>query len=72
MDNFGGYNKTYGSFAAVIIMLLWLLLTAYIILLGAEINSEMEHQTSYDTTIGDDLPLGERNAYFADRVANHN
>ncbi|MEC8009799.1 MAG: YihY/virulence factor BrkB family protein [Pseudomonadota bacterium] len=71
VDNFGGYNKTYGSFAAVIIMLLWLLLTAYIILLGAEINSEMEHQTSYDTTIGDDLPLGERNAYFADRVANH-
>lgn len=70
VDNFGSYNQTYGSFAAVIIMLLWLLLTAFIVLLGAEINSEMEHQTAEDTTIGENLPLGERNAYYADRVAN--
>jgi len=69
VDNFGSYNKTYGSFAAVIIMLLWLLLTAFTILLGAEVNSEMEHQTAEDTTIGHPRPMGERNAYYADRVA---
>lgn len=68
VDNFGSYNKTYGSFAAVIILLLWLFLTAFIVLLGAEINSELEHQTSIDTTVGNTKPLGERNAYYADNV----
>jgi len=69
VDNFGSYDKTYGSFATVIILMLWFLLTSFIILLGAEINSEMEHQTSTDTTIGDDKPMGQREAYYADRVA---
>jgi len=71
IEHFSSYNQTYGSFAAVIITLLWLLLTAYVILLGAEINSEMEHQTSEDTTVGPDRPMGERNAVFADQVAGH-
>lgn len=69
VKNFGSYGEMYGSLAAVVIMLLWLFLTAFIILLGAEINSEMEHQTSKDTTVGPDRPLGERGGYHADHVA---
>lgn len=69
VNNFGSYDDMYGSFASVIIMLLWLFLTSFIILLGAEINSEMEHQTSKDTTVGPDEPLGERGGYHADHVA---
>ncbi|WP_345374048.1 YihY/virulence factor BrkB family protein [Algivirga pacifica] len=72
VDNFGSYDSTYGSFAAIIILMLWLYLTAYIILLGAEINSEMEHQTYTDTTVGEDKPMGERGAYHADTVPGKN
>lgn len=71
-NNFGNYNETYGSVAAVIILMLWFNLTGYIILLGAEINSELEHQTEKDTTVGEDRPLGQRNAYHADHVAGEN
>lgn len=69
ISNFGNYDKMYGSFAAVIILMLWFFITAYVILLGAEINSEMEHQTRKDTTIGKDRPMGRRGAYHADHVA---
>lgn len=69
VSNFGSYDDLYGSFAAVAILMLWLFLTAFIVLMGAEINSEMEHQTRYDTTIGAEKPMGERNAYHADRCA---
>lgn len=72
VKNFGSYGEMYGSLAAVVIMLLWLFLTAFIILLGAEINSEMEHQTRKDTTVGPDQPLGERGGYHADHVAGKN
>jgi len=48
---------------------LWLFLTAFIVLLGGEINSEMEHQTRKDTTVGPDEPLGQRGGYHADHVA---
>ncbi|MEX2639299.1 MAG: YihY/virulence factor BrkB family protein [Balneolales bacterium] len=68
INNFGNYEATYGSFAAVVILMLWFYLTAFIILLGAEINSEMELQTYADTTTGEDKPLGQRNAYHADHV----
>jgi membrane protein len=66
--NFANYDKTYGSLGAGIILLLWLYLGAYVILLGAELNAEMEHQTARDTTQGPDKPLGERQAYVADTV----
>ncbi len=69
VSNFGSYDDLYGSFAAVAILMLWLFLTAFIVLMGAEINSEMEHQTRYDTTIGQERPMGERNAHHADRCA---
>lgn len=69
ISNFANYDKIYGSFAAVIVLMLWFFITAYVILLGAEINSEMEHQTRKDTTIGKVRPMGQRNAYHADHVA---
>lgn len=64
--NFGSYEKTYGSMGAVIILLLWFYLTAYIILLGGEFNAELEHQTREDTTTGRPKPMGSRDAYVAD------
>ncbi len=72
VNNFGNYNETYGPVAAVIILMLWFNLTSFIILLGAEINSELEHQTAKDTTVGRPKPLGERQAYHADHVAGEN
>jgi membrane protein len=62
----GGYSKTYGAVAGIVILLFWLWITAYAILLGAEINAESEQQTVADTTKGPAEPLGERNAVKAD------
>ncbi|HXC38419.1 MAG TPA: YihY/virulence factor BrkB family protein [Burkholderiales bacterium] len=67
-SHFGNYNKTYGSVGAVVILLMWFLLTAYLILVGAEINAEVERQTARDTTDGRPRPLGQRGAYAADTV----
>jgi membrane protein len=69
---FGNYAKTYGSLAAVVVLMLWLLLTAYAILLGAEINAESEQQTARHTTNREPRPLGERNAVKADSVSSDN
>jgi membrane protein len=69
VGSFGKYNQTYGSLGAVVILLLWLYLTAFSILFGAELNSELEHQTAADTTVGTPRPLGERDAVMADTVA---
>ncbi len=66
VDNFSSYSKTYGSLAAVVILLLWLWISFYVILLGAEINAESEAQTVEDTTTGPEHPLGQRNAVKAD------
>jgi membrane protein len=65
---FGNYAKTYGVFAGIVVLLLWLWLTAYAILLGAEINAESEQQTIADTTKGEEKPLGERGAIKADSI----
>ena len=48
--NFGSYDQTYGSLAAVVVLLLWLYITAFVVLLGAQVNAEIEHQTAVDTT----------------------
>jgi membrane protein len=67
-DNYGSYNQTYGSLGAGVILLMWFWLTAFIILLGAELNSEMEHQTKKDTTVGPEKAMGQRGAYVADHL----
>ena len=68
VNNFGSYDKTYGAIAGVIVLMLWLYLTCYLILLGAEINSEAEHQTAQDTTEGPPQPMGQRDATMADEL----
>ncbi len=66
--NFAKYNDTYGSLGAVVVLMLWLFLTALSIIVGAEVNAEMERQTAKDTTTGAPRSLGHRNAYAADTV----
>lgn len=68
LSEFASYNKTYGSVGGIIILLMWLYLTAYIILLGAEVNAAIELQTSADSTVGDDKPKGDRGAFVADNT----
>ncbi len=67
--NFGSYDATYGSLGAVVVLLTWLYLSAYILIIGAELNAELEHQTAADTTAGPPRPLGARGAEAADTVA---
>jgi membrane protein len=67
--NFGTYNKTYGSLGAAIGFMTWIWLSAIVVLVGAELNAEMEHQTERDTTSGPEVPVGARHARKADHVA---
>ena len=65
----GDYNATYGSLGGVVVLLLWLWLSAYVLMLGGELNAELERQTERDSTTGPERPLGERRAKMADEVA---
>lgn len=69
VNNFGKYSETYGSLGAIVVLLLWLDLTAYVVVLGAELDAELERQTARDTTTGLAKPLGAREAHAADTVA---
>ncbi len=62
----GNFAETYGALAGVIVLMLWLYLTAFAILVGAEFNAESERQTVVDTTVGEDRPMGQRGAIVAD------
>jgi membrane protein len=66
--NFGAYNATYGSLGAAVGMMMWMWISAIVILLGAELNAEIEHQTAHDSTVGAEKPLGRRGAVMADTV----
>ncbi len=66
--SFGSYNATYGSLGAIIGFMTWMWLSVTIVLAGAELNAEIEHQTARDTTEGDVEPMGERGARMADTV----
>lgn len=66
VSNFGSYGETYGSIGAVIVLMLWLVVTAFAVILGAEINSELEAQTAKDSTVGQPQPMGQRDAVKAD------
>ncbi|HEY0628411.1 MAG TPA: YihY/virulence factor BrkB family protein [Sphingomicrobium sp.] len=63
------YDATYGSIAAIVMLLTWMYLSAYVFLFGAELNAELEHQTAKDSTTGRPQPLGRRGAWVADHVA---
>lgn len=65
---FANFDKVYGALAGVIVLLLWLYLTCYVIVLGAEINAETERQTACDTTVGEPKPMGQRGAVVADTM----
>jgi membrane protein len=68
-ENFANYGDTYGSLGAVIAVMFWIWLSTIVVIVGAELNAETEHQTAEDTTIGGDQPLGQRGASMADQVA---
>jgi membrane protein len=67
-SNFGEYNETYGALGAIVVVMLWLYITTYVIIAGAELNAELERQTAIDTTTGPARPLGSRDAYAADTL----
>ena len=66
--NFGKYEDTYGALGGVVVVMLWLYLTAYVVVLGAELNAESERQTTKDSTTGRGRPLGARDAEAADTI----
>jgi len=68
LSNFANYDATYGSLGAAIGLMMWMWMSAIIVLCGAELNSEIEHQTALDTTIGRAKPLGRRGAVMADTM----
>lgn len=68
LENFANYNATYGTLGATIGFMMWIWISAMILIVGAEINAELEHQTAVDTTTGEPAPLGSRGAYMADTV----
>ena len=68
LSKFTDYNATYGSLGAVIGLMMWIWLSVTVILVGAELNAEIEHQTARDTTTGHAKPLGARGAVMADTV----
>ncbi len=68
LSNFGNYDATYGSLGAAIGLMTWMWMSAIIVLCGAELNAEIEHQTATDTTVGPGRPMGTRGATMADTL----
>lgn len=68
LENFADYNATYGTLGAVVGFMMWTWISVVILLIGAELNAELEHQTAVDTTTGPDRQLGERKAVIADTI----
>ena len=69
LASFANYNATYGSLGAVVGLMMWLWISTIVVLLGAELNAEIEHQTARDSTVGtEEKPLGARGAVMADTV----
>ncbi|WP_235519817.1 YihY/virulence factor BrkB family protein [Sphingomonas sp. Leaf22] len=66
--NFANYNATYGALGAVVVLLMWLFVSSFAILIGAEINAEAERQTAIDSTVGHPRPMGRRGARLADTL----
>ena len=68
VSKFASYDKTYGPLGAVVVFLMWLYISALTVLIGAEVNSEVERQTKRDTTEGAEQPMGDRGANAADTL----
>ncbi len=68
VENIGNFSQTYGSLGAIVGFMTWLWLMAIVVIVGAQVNAEMEHQTASDTTTGAGRPIGERGAVMADTV----
>jgi membrane protein len=68
LGNFANYDATYGALGAVVGLMMWMWLSTIMVLVGAQLNSEIEHQTARDTTVGAEKPLGIRGAVMADTV----
>jgi len=68
LANFADYNATYGALGAVAGLMMWTWISLIILILGAELNAELEHQTSIDSTTGKPLPMGQRGAVVADTL----
>lgn len=68
LENFANYNATYGTLGALIGLMVWVWISVVILIVGAEINAELEHQTRKDSTTGSPKPMGKRGAYVADTV----
>jgi membrane protein len=66
--SFGSYNKTYGSLGAIIGFMTWVWLSVSVVLAGAQLNAEIEHQSARQTTSGPPQPLGSRGATMADTI----
>ena len=69
VGHFTNYHASYGSLGAVVALLTWTYFSAYAFIIGAELNSEIEHQTAKDSTTGSPEPMGDRGAWAADNVA---
>jgi membrane protein len=67
-SNFGSYDKTYGSLGAVIAFMVWTWISMTVVLMGGELNAEIEHQTARDSTPGRPKPMGKRGARMADTL----
>jgi membrane protein len=68
LANFANYDATYGSLGAAVGMMIWMWMSSIVILVGAELNSEIEHQTAEDSTTGREKPIGQRGAAMADTL----
>jgi membrane protein len=68
LSKFADYDATYGSLGAAMGLMMWMWMSSIVVLVGAEINAEIEHQTAQDTTTARGLPLGARDAAMADTV----
>jgi membrane protein len=68
LGNFANYDATYGALGAVVGLMMWMWFSTIVVLVGAELNSEVEHQTARDSTVGPEKPLGARGAVMADTV----
>lgn len=68
LENFANYNATYGTLGALIGLMVWVWISVIILIVGAELNAELEHQTVRDSTTGAPKPMGERGAFVADTI----